>query len=111
MEDIVIGIRKDIIDTICEFIDEYLRTEEYSINTGIEIIFEPDPLMRIDCLQNLGYDMNDDGSTYFDADGRPYISEQSTSHWIEDITQLDANGKRTANVDYICKLVVENIKY
>lgn len=93
-------------DTIYDIIYTHLKHEEYNINTGFDITFDPE-LEVYECpMQDYGYELNDDDSIYIDENGRPCHSNPPEDiHWINDITMLDENGKRVVNADYIRKIV------
>lgn len=89
----------------------YLRLKHvgYDPNIGYEIRFDPELEIYVATLPELGYDMNDDETTFFDENGRPCICPASESaHWLGDLSMLDENGERVPNVEYI-KEVVESL--
>ena len=102
-----IGFSKDgkymyFVDTPTRKVFRY----DYDINTGFEITFDPELEIYIKTLDELGYDLNDDYSVYFDENGRPYNSSELESvHWINDITMVDENGQRVVNSEYVRKIV------
>ena len=99
-------LKEYAFDTIYDIVDEHLRCDDYDINTGFEITFDPELEIYIKTLDELGYDLNDDYSVYFDENGRPYNSSEPESvHWINDITMVDENGQRVVNPEYVRKIV------
>ena len=99
-------LKEYAFDTIYDIVDEHLRCDDYDINTGFEITFDPELEIYIKTLDELGYDLNDDYSVYFDENGRPYNSSEPVSvHWINDITMVDENGQRVVNSEYVRKIV------
>lgn len=104
-----LALRQYALETICDNVEEYINYNGYDHNVGFEINFDPELEISAARLQDLGYDMNDDESTYFDESGRPFHSDSSTRHvhWIGDLSVLDETGKRVANEVYIRAIVEE----
>lgn len=104
-----LALRQYALETICDSVEEYINYNGYDHNVGFEINFDPELEISAARLQDLGYDMNDDESTYFDESGRPFHSDSSTRHvhWIGDLSVLDKTGKRVANEVYIRAIVEE----
>lgn len=102
-------IKEYAFDHILE--DVYLRLKYigYDPTIGYDITFDPDLEIYAAPLVDLGYDMNDDETPYFDENGRPCMSPACDCyHWLGDLSMVNENGERVPNVEYIRK-VVDNL--
>ena len=97
-------------DTIYNYIEEYLFCNEYNRDEGFYINFSDDEIIIAYTLEEMGYDLNDDGTLYRDSDERPVLCPPNEHcHLMEDITKIDECGKRVPNVEYIDQLILKHL--
>lgn len=93
-------------DHIVEQVYLRLKYIGYDPTIGYDITFDPELEIYAAPLVDLGYDMNDDETPYFDENGRPNISPACDCyHWLGDLSMVDEKGVRVPNVEYIKKVV------
>lgn len=92
-------------DRVYIHIADYITCNQYDRDDCFYIDFSEDEIIRTCRLEDMGYDLNDDGTVYRDGSGRPVSSHNNHCHLVDDVIMIDESGKRAPNEEYIDKLI------
>lgn len=95
-------------DKVRVHIADYLFCDKYDRDDCFYIDFSEEDIIRTCRLEDMGYDLNDDGTVYRDSNGRPVSTGNNHCHLVDDVIMIDESGKRVPNEEYIVKLISEH---